>query len=313
MVKVPIIFYQQGYQEFIEYALAQARYSNPFTPIYLICDDTVIDKIIYRDNITLINNKDFNKSASEFIKVYEHFSANPYEYELVCFVRWFVMYEFMKDYKISTAFICDSDCLIYSDIADLYPEYYAKYGSLVIVNDQEPFVWVASGSESYWNLEGLRAFVHFLISSYKQGIKLLLEDKILYHHKNQIPGGICDMTLLYKFYLNNKTEFSNIISVKNKGAFDRGIGYADNEFANEYRHNGYAKQIVFLYGIPYCFNNYYQSQIKFHLLHFQGAYKKLMKPYYKGPNILLAKIWFRSIIAKFYRKTIGLKHKLIRN
>lgn len=310
MVKVPIIFYHQGYQEFIEYALAQARYSNPFTPIYLICDDTVIDKLIYKDNITLINNKDFNESASEFIKVYEHFSANPYEYELVCFVRWFVMYEFMKDYKISSAFICDSDCLVYSDIADLYPAYNAKYGSIIIVNDQEPFVWVASGGESYWNLEGLRAFLHFLISSYKHGIKLLLEDKILYHHKNQIPGGICDMTLLYKFYLSNKTEFSNIISVKNGAAFDMSIGNPNNEFVNEYKHNGCTKEISFLSGIPYCYNNSNQSKIKLHLLHFQGDHKKLMKVYYKGPIIIHLKLWFRSVVKKGYSSIFQLKRKL---
>ena len=310
MVKIPIIFYQQGYQEFIEYALAQARSSNPSSPIYLICDNAVMDKLIYKNRITLIHYEDFSKLANEFIKVYEHFSSNPYEYELVCIVRWFVIYDFMEENKISTAFICDSDCLIYSDITELYPAYNAKYGSLIIVNDQEPFIWVVSGAESYWNLIGLHRFVNFLYRAYNEGITLLLEDKIIYHKINNIPGGVCDMTLLYKFYINQKTEFSNIISVKNGGAFDMSIGNPDNEFINEYQHNGNTKEISFLSGIPYCYNNVTQTKIKLHLLHFQGKQKKLIKAYYKGPIVIHLKLWFRSVIKYGYLAIFQLKRKL---
>ena len=307
---LPIIFYQDGYQEFLEYALAQARHSNPASKMYVICDDSVIKRLIYRRSINIIPINNYAPLIEEFEKHYQHFSANPIKYELVCFVRWIAIYELMRENNINSAFICDSDCLVYSNISELFPLYNAEYASLIIVNDQEPFVWVASGGESYWNIKGLKLFVEYLFDAYKNGIRLLLNDKIKYHQTQNVAGGVCDMTLLYKFYIQNRSKFSNILTVTDGGTFDMAIGTSDNEFRNEYQFDGNKKIINYTEKIPFGYNIILDKQIRFHLLHFQGASKPLMKEFYEQVKILNFQIWCRATLSKSIKTLLYFKNKI---
>lgn len=312
IVNLPIIFYHEGYQEYIEFAVAQAKKTNPHSAIYLVGDDDVLKKLITRKGIIAINKKKYEHSFSEFVNVYEHHSTNPHNYELICFIRWFVIRDVMKTNRIDTAFVCDTDCLIYSNISKVYPEYEASYGSLMVSKEQSPFEWVASSAASFWTIGGLNIFLNYLLGVYRQGVIIEFGEKIKFHNDTSAPGGICDMTILYKFYLENIEKFSNILSIRSNGTFDGNFNATSNEFENEYAHDGNHKTIKLLNYKPYGYSLLKKNDVQFHLLHFQGNSKKYMHSFYIGSKMLILRLSMRSKASKLQLKFLSLKERLMK-
>ena len=80
----PIVFIHTGYSDYMEYSLRQAKHTNPDTEIILLGDD-VNDRFPF---VTHVNIKDYFNGASEFAKIYKHYSTNPYSYNSRVSSEW---------------------------------------------------------------------------------------------------------------------------------------------------------------------------------------------------------------------------------
>ena len=186
---VTIIVVHRGNQEYLRNALRCAR--NAGNNVVLIGDQTNSKDIQWVDYLSCQSDE-----YNEFSKYYEHMSSNPYKFELICFERYFLTYNYMKKNNLSECVMMDSDVCLYEmitkklfenvDLAISIPEQKTKY------------TMSASAHFSYWTLEAMEAMLGYLTLAYKNKLADIYE-KWEWHKKTNTPGGICDMTLLYLF------------------------------------------------------------------------------------------------------------------
>ena len=161
-----------------------------------------------RKNIEFINreellNSDIEKYKSYFI----NYSTNDKSFEWSCFERVFLIKNFLDKYNIDQIFYSDSDNVFLKNLNKL--QLTKKIGYL-IPNLQSEFEMYASIHSSFLNKEFCDKFIQLYEDLYINKSKFeLIAKKIEYHKKNNISGGICDMTL---YYFLNKL---NIIDVQN--------------------------------------------------------------------------------------------------
>lgn len=178
-----------------------------------------------------------SEDVQRFSSVYAHMSTNSKKFELICIKRWIILRNYMTKHNVNVAYYTDSDVMIYDSLSDIYNTHYSNYEvCYTMPADQENFRWTASACCSFWTIKSIKAFVDFIFYCYDvTGIKKL-EEKWNYHMKNGIPGGVCDMTLLYLFH--DKLNFCSLSSVSGNITFDQnfidGENYYRNEYATEY-------------------------------------------------------------------------------
>jgi len=120
---------------------------------------------------------------------------------------------------------------------------------------------------------------NFLIETY-HGSELFakLEEKWAWHQANGIPGGVCDMTLLW-FFCHGRNVV-NLSEVRGGATWDDNINQAENYLPDEYaKENGIKYVTRWLKAGPLGWNDKLGIAIRFNSLHFQGQAKRLMKEY----------------------------------
>ena len=216
---LPILFVHSGKQWYLKKTIRMAEAYND--EVFLLGDRS--NQMFCRNWIAQdsLNQKRF----LEFKKVYRHMSSNLYEFELNCFKRFYLIYEFMIQQDICECIMLDSDLcsfVSYLKLDFVQSGFDAAYS---IPEKQEPFVWAGSPHMSYWKVEGLKQFLEFIEDSYKNNIELL-ERKYQYHKESGKDGGICDMTLLYLWMKNGTARIYH------------GSRYTDIDTGNERRDAG---------------------------------------------------------------------------
>lgn len=109
-----IIYVHKGDPFYLPLSLKQARESNPNAEIILLGDESN-NKYDY---VKHYNIKDYFDRAAKFDSVYVNYSPNSRAYELFCFQRWMVIWEFQEkhpEYKDSFVY-CDTDTLLFDDV-----------------------------------------------------------------------------------------------------------------------------------------------------------------------------------------------------
>lgn len=187
--KVTIIVVHRGNQGYLRDALQCARSAG--NEVVLIGDES---------NSKDCNWIDFKDCQSEeylyFSNIYEHMSSNPYKFELICFERYFLTYEYMKKNHLTDCVMMDSDVCLYEKITQ---ETFKEADLAISIPEQKTkYSMSASAHFSYWKIEVMKEMLEFLISSYKNKLPEIYE-KWDWHREKGAPGGICDMTLLYLF------------------------------------------------------------------------------------------------------------------
>ena len=116
MEAYPIIVLHKGSSDYLKICLAQAKFSNPNSRIILLGDETneTLAKQVGAEHYLICN---YFSKAQEFAKIYKHYSTNPYDYELFCFQRWFVVDEFINSEGLDKFLHIDSDVLLYADFS----------------------------------------------------------------------------------------------------------------------------------------------------------------------------------------------------
>lgn len=221
--------------------------------------------------------------AGEFKKAYLHMSHNPEWYELICFLRWFYLLEYMRLGKVESVFYLDSDVLLYTSMQELARESVAMgngavRGACLFCQSNR-----ATAGISYWTREGLEDFCQMLLNCYRQKKYLnVLKNYWKPFVETGAPGGVCDMTPLSLFYSPNTDRLADLTKVGG-GVFDCGINVSSNYVENEYVMHRGMKKVVFDGKVPMLVkNDGYNTLEKAHALHFQGEAKGHMPMYYTG-------------------------------
>lgn len=162
MQNTPIIFIHTSNSWYLPYVLYQAEYFNKQRDIILLNDGTISISKPHNFNFTSYND---HPEIVQFKNLYFHKSPNSYKYELLCFLRWFYLREFMREKQLNKAMYLDSDVLLYKDISYLLD---LNYTCCFCIPEQEynSYQWVASGHTSLWALEGIENFCNFLLHAY---------------------------------------------------------------------------------------------------------------------------------------------------
>lgn len=229
-------------------------------------------------------NADTIKSP-KYQQFMEHFfkmSDYPETFETSFWRRMFLLEDWMKLHHVEKAILLDSDVASFinytSGIYPLLPE--NCLAALMI--PQQDFasigIWAASTHCSYWTLEGISSFTDFCIDSYanRNNVMEQLQSKHQWHLENQAPGGVCEMTLLYLWSLNNNRVY-NLTEVFHDMVADWGVNSPSNYYKNEYRATFGIKHLVFKDGIPYGYNKLLKKQVKFLCVNCQGRSKIAMR------------------------------------
>ncbi|MFC5408425.1 hypothetical protein ACFPMF_03840 [Larkinella bovis] len=298
---IPIVFIHKNYSPYLEFTLRQAAFSNPNSPIYLLGDDqnNRFPFLIHRQ-IDAYENPD----SDYFKKVYEHYSPNHYDYELFCFIRWYLVRELMKREGFSEVFVADSDVMIYANIT----EYISQTGlrnTIAAFNIGSDYQWVrsASGHSSYWTWEGIELFCKLAADLYTEPrlrtfMEQIRSEKIIKNDR----AGISDMTALYVFYEQEKARIRNLSECRDDTAFDHNICMATNFNLDEYEFGLGQKKVVIKKGYPVAYNRLLKKEIRLHTLHFQGNSKKLIHRYFTANGLLARKLFreFRFLASVLY-------------
>ena len=204
---------------------------------------------------------------------YDHMSTGHHTFEWICILRWFLLKNFLVKNDIEKCFYADTDIMIYSNITEEMKKYEDKKMAIIYPSEQTEYRWAASGHSSYWTKESLIDFCDFVLNMYssEEG-RSKLREKWNYHRNNKIPGGICDMSLIYLYYNQNEGKDIGILSEVTEGsAYDDNINSSENRYKDEYAMMGRFKNIKWQNGVPYCYNLMQEDWIRFNTLHFQGT------------------------------------------
>lgn len=276
MQAYPIIIVHRGNQQYIKECIKQAHFSNPKSRIILIGSDVVIDDIPFVEYYKI---EDYFDYAQEFEKCYRHYSVNPWEFELFCFQRWFIIKEFIEKNNIHKFLHIDSDVLLYSDFTkeEEYVKNLEKYDYTIsfccahtsFFNKQEVIARYCNLVSEYFKDDSFFAqFANdpnnpYIVFNSNKDIKCLkpLSDMTFWQYFSDVYGSKCLNTS--HFIKNNSMINFNMYS---HGTTYGGIGNIHNIIFNKENK-------------PHLYVLEQNGLIRMHSLHFQGARKQLMPKY----------------------------------
>ena len=282
---VPVIFLHRG-NDLVYPALTQAR---KFNERVILLGDTTNNqhKSEFYPYLNYLDDR-----AERMVHAYRHMHKKPegtVRYRLANILRWFVISNYMRTANIDTAFIADSDLLLYVNVEEVKDDW-GGYDVLLGAPDyQESFRWAAPGHASFWTLEMLDLFCEFAIEQYivKPGLERL-RAKWHWHLDTGANGGVCDMTLLYLFSQRYSALVGSLLEAVldvqgGMHAFDLNINQAENFYKDEYRMRelkdapyGAIKYLIWNDGIPYGDSPLQTALVRFDALHFQSGAKTLV-------------------------------------
>jgi hypothetical protein len=288
--KTEIVFIHQGYSWHLPYALSQARFISPTSPITLIGDDAALKAARGIQGIRCQKLDELESAqVDQFSHNYVHMSSNTKDYECFCWQRWFYLLELMRKYQLTSVMYLDSDVLLYSalpDLVDIYTIANKSCGFLIPQQNREDYMWCASGHISFWDVASLEALCEFSLRSFSEQRKFdIYKEKYDWHLSQQISGGICDMTTLYLFWLAHQDQIFNLAINIQGHVFDNNLNTSANYYAEEYVRDEHQKikKVKFINNRPFLFSTDTSGlPIQVHGLHFQGAAKKYIRQYYCG-------------------------------
>ena len=266
---IPVVLIHSGFQEYVSCAVQQAAKKNN---VYLLGD---IKPELKLDNFEFVHTDGLKDGTKEFGLNYVHMNTTPFEFELFCFYRWFILRNFMKEKNIDVVFYIDSDVLLFSDVSKEWSKY-SQYDMTLLHR--------TAAVSSYVTYRGICNFCDMIqkIYSNKQDYPFR---KISSHFATRqecgLNGGVCDMTLLEWFHYDHDSgggpgRVGEMMQILEDSTYDHNILARDQDFSFE---NG-MKSIKIIDKMPYVFNEKLKKYIKFNSIHFNSGAKVFMKRIY---------------------------------
>lgn len=260
---IPIVLIHIGNSPYLKYSIEQARQSNRRSPIILIGDEDS-DQGYPQAEFFLMNH--YLGDALEFVKVYEHMNTNSRDFELFCFIRWFLLFDFMRKHNLKNAVYIDSDIMLYEN---MYHEQFALYEYDLAIAGVAPPALIN-------NIEALAAFCSFAVECYTDPQRLSwLKNRFDMMQANGQRGGNCDMTIWELFVRQTDYRLYDLSQLCQGATYDKGILASDG-----FEMDGVMKRIIWRDGQPYGVPLEGGEPVRFKGLHFQAGYgKKIMADY----------------------------------
>ena len=267
--KIPVIIIHNGFQDYLRYTIIQANKQNK---VYLLGNTNVDLKL---DNFETVNFSGLSDGFEELKKNYVHLNTTPFEYELFCYQRWYIIRNFMSAKKLDVVFYIDSDVLLYADVDKEWCKY-DKYTMTLLHR--------SAATSSFITYKGICDFCKLLTYAYSNKNSYVfkkIESHFRVRQECRLAGGVCDMTLLEHFHREDDLgggpgRVGEMMQIIDDSTYDHNINTADNDFSYK---NG-AKEIKIVDKQPYVFNIKLNKDIKFNALHFQGQAKSRMGDIY---------------------------------
>ena len=259
-----------GVSDYLQYSLKKALEKNR---VILIGDK---DPQIKNNQFKFYAvNQYINDDFKKFATLYEHLSTNPYNFELFCFLRWFLVKELMVREKIDISFYIDSDVMLYVDVNNEIHKF--KQYDFTLLHR-------TAAISSFITISGINNFCNLLLNIYSHKNSYKYE-KIKSHftirQKYGLGGGVCDMTLLDLFHYSaddggGPGRVGEMMIILDDSTYDHNINVPDQNFDFK---NG-IKNIQMIDKTPYVYSNKLNKLIKFNSLHFNSSAKTLMVKYF---------------------------------
>ncbi len=268
---LPIVFIHLGDHDYLQYSLGQAKKSNPESTVHLIGDETTK----HYDFVYHHHASEYFGGAEDFVKIYHHLSSQGYDLELMRFLRWFILRDFLVQNKMGRCFYLESDVMLYANVTEEQKKF-----------SQWDFTLSSrcSGSSSFFNnLEALKEFCSYLMDIYTKRDQLSWDHMVslsLKQSRNAPSNNVGDKTA-FDLYLNkNRASIGETTLIEDGATYDHNVNLPDPDF--EMR-NG-IKHVIWREGKPYGRQRNSGREIRFNVLHFQGTAKKYMRQVYENSN-----------------------------
>lgn len=290
---LPILFFHYGNPKYLKYSLKQAKHFNPHSTIYLL-GDSANNRYPFVHHVMM---EKYEEHANFFTKIYKHRSTNEKNYELNCFLRWFYIEAFCREYNIGPFIYLDSDVLLFKDVSTMEP-FFTDCG---IANTGDSCGVPAFTYFSNYN--AIKDFCDYTILSYTKP-ELWRQLEIFYQpyaEQPELEGGISDMILFQFYFRDHPSETKKLDLINDVLAVDENIRHA-----NGYEMDGEIKKIYWQNGLPYCKHLMLNKLVQFASFHYQGDFKIYMVKHFKGGGYTLQRTWEIARI-KFKRAKKAIK------
>ena len=197
---IPIVIHHTGAQPYFQKCVRINAVHNTVIIIGNEENSTLFNDL---DNVFHLYEETFvSDDLTEFEKNFVNYSTNNSNYEFKCFVRIYLLREFLKKYPFTKVVFGDSDCIFLTNMDAFYkknPQIHCAYS---IIQEHKPHNMSASVHASLLNLDFCDAFVRVCRDIYVNKSKFhIIQPKIQWHKTNNVNGGICDMTIYYIIYV----------------------------------------------------------------------------------------------------------------
>ncbi len=269
--RIPVVFIHEGNQKYLKNTVGFAEKNN--VEVYLLGNDKNSDYCKKWFDISLFKTE----VIQEFRKYYKHMSCNPRCFEMLCFERYFILFEFVRQMKFECVCMVDSDNILYTDVRRIFKESDKVYFSYKITDGNRIESGSSSGHCAYWPIAKLKSFCEFIINTYKNDDGQL---KRLYNKKRKtVNASISDMDFLDMW---GSLNIKNIKSTDlEKGGYildhNVNVGQSFEEWPLIR-----IKKTVFIGEKVFFIKN--RKKIRVHAIHAQGNAKKYIPIFCKMKN-----------------------------
>lgn len=263
MKSLPIIIVHKGDSFYLEPVLKQIRLYNPTSRICLIStEDTKHYSFLEHYNIA-----DYSGASDDFAKKYVHLSINPYDYELFCFQRWFIIWEFIQKEKLDYFVCLDSDVLIYCNIDEVFNSFLSY--DFTICKIMGPCF-------TLFNSNSIDKFCSYILSLYSTDTGL---SRLRKFKESVKEGGVCDMTAFTWYQTDVSNNVYDLVVPFGNACFDGNISDSMG-----FEMSKGVKKIYWINHLPYGRYKGQEPLIRFYGLHLQGGVKHKMYKYLVNSN-----------------------------
>jgi hypothetical protein len=278
---IPCVIVHRGFKPYLKYNLEITSKNNK---VFLIGDESVSNLASISDNIEFVNIEEYEtrKRIIDLKNNFVNYNTQPQDIEWMNFERVFIIHDFLLERNYKQIFHLDSDNVLLKNINDFKFDYTNAY---CIPSFQENYRMDSSIHCGLLDKEFFLEFENLYSDLYITKNKFyLIEKKIGYHKKNNIRGGITDMTLYYLIQKLEKIKTQNLMQPF-KSKDDEEFVFINNFNLAEgfYDFNNFEMRIkkIKLYDGNSVNDLINLKIIKIANIHFQGTSKKYLNRFSK--------------------------------
>lgn len=275
---------------YLPYTLSQAKFVSPESEVVFIGDTPAVARLI-----GVAKEPMDSLGAKVFENQYQHRHRRSPKIELISWLRWFYLLEYMRRKEADSVLYLDSDVLLFSSMStlvDVYGEAVSDCGLEIPKQDHESHNWLASGGVSYWTRAALEDFCEFALESFSDSTYVsLYEQKWDWAQRTGLTSrmggaGVSDMTTLYLWWWERRADVFNFSQDYRGNVIDHSFQVSMNHLQDEYEvdENGMKRHEWIDGELFFVKANSSRDRVRAHACHFSGGAKPLIRELYSGPR-----------------------------